>query len=33
MGSVEAAIEHAFSGKAAAKNIEAARIAYECARA
>jgi 2-oxoacid:acceptor oxidoreductase gamma subunit (pyruvate/2-ketoisovalerate family) len=33
MESVEAAIEHAFSGKAAAKNIEAARIAYECARA
>jgi 2-oxoacid:acceptor oxidoreductase gamma subunit (pyruvate/2-ketoisovalerate family) len=33
MESVEAAIEHAFSGKAAAKNIEAARIAYECTRA
>jgi 2-oxoacid:acceptor oxidoreductase gamma subunit (pyruvate/2-ketoisovalerate family) len=33
MGSVEAAISHAFSGKAAAKNIEAARIAFECTKA
>ena len=32
MESVEAAIGHAFSGKAAAKNIEAARIAFECTR-
>ena len=31
MASVEEAIGHAFSGKAAAKNIEAARIAFECA--
>ncbi len=30
MESVEAAIGHMFSGSAAAKNIEAARIAYEC---
>lgn len=30
MESVEAAIGHAFSGKAAAKNIEAAKIAFEC---
>ena len=28
--SVETAIAHTFSGKAAAKNIEAARIAFEC---
>ncbi|HEY5539924.1 MAG TPA: 2-oxoacid:acceptor oxidoreductase family protein [Coriobacteriia bacterium] len=33
MESVEAAIRHAFSGKAAAKNIEAARIAFECTKA
>ena len=33
MESVEAAIGHAFSGKAAAKNIEAARIAFECTKA
>jgi Pyruvate/2-oxoacid:ferredoxin oxidoreductase gamma subunit len=33
MESVEAAISHAFSGKAAAKNIEAARIAFECTKA
>ena len=32
MESVEAAIEAAFSGSAAKKNIEAARIAYECTR-
>jgi len=32
LGSVEEAIGHAFTGKAAAKNIEAARIAFECAR-
>lgn len=31
--SVEAAIGHAFSGKAAAKNIEAAKIAFECTHA
>lgn len=30
MESVEAAIEHAFSASAAAKNVEAARIAFEC---
>jgi 2-oxoacid:acceptor oxidoreductase gamma subunit (pyruvate/2-ketoisovalerate family) len=30
MESVEAAIAHAFSGSAAQKNIDAARIAYEC---
>lgn len=30
MDSVEAAIRHAFSGKAAEKNVEAARIAFEC---
>jgi pyruvate ferredoxin oxidoreductase gamma subunit len=33
MESVEAAIGHAFSGKAATKNIEAARIAFECTKA
>jgi pyruvate ferredoxin oxidoreductase gamma subunit len=33
MESVEAAVEHAFSGKAAAKNIEAARIAFDCTKA
>jgi pyruvate ferredoxin oxidoreductase gamma subunit len=33
MQSVEAAIGHAFSGKAAAKNIEAAKIAFECTKA
>jgi pyruvate ferredoxin oxidoreductase gamma subunit len=33
MESVEAAIGHAFSGKAAAKNIEAAKIAFECTKA
>jgi len=33
MESVEAAVSHAFSGKAAAKNIEAARIAFECTQA
>lgn len=33
MEDVEAAIGHAFSGKAAAKNVEAARIAYECTKA
>jgi 2-oxoacid:acceptor oxidoreductase gamma subunit (pyruvate/2-ketoisovalerate family) len=33
MESVEAAIGHAFSGSAAAKNVEAARIAYECTNA
>ena len=32
MESVEAAIGAAFSGSAAKKNIEAARIAYECTR-
>lgn len=32
MESVEAAIGHAFSGTAAAKNIEAAKIAFECTR-
>jgi len=30
MESVEAAVGHAFSGKAAAKNIQAAQIAFEC---
>jgi pyruvate ferredoxin oxidoreductase gamma subunit len=30
MESVEAAISHAFSGSAAKKNIEAARIAFDC---
>ena len=30
MASVEAAIAHAFSGSAATKNIEAARIAFRC---
>ena len=33
MESVEAAIGHAFSVKAATKNIEAARIAFECTKA
>jgi 2-oxoacid:acceptor oxidoreductase gamma subunit (pyruvate/2-ketoisovalerate family) len=33
MEAVEAAIGHAFHGSAAAKNIDAARIAYECTRA
>ncbi len=33
MESVEAAISHAFSGAAAAKNLEAARTAYGCTRA
>ena len=33
MDSVEAAVGHAFKGSAAAKNIEAARIANECTRA
>ena len=32
MESVEDAIRHAFSGKAATKNIEAARIAFACTR-
>lgn len=32
MESVEAAISHAFSGSAAKKNIEAARIAFDCTR-
>jgi pyruvate ferredoxin oxidoreductase gamma subunit len=32
MEDVEAAISHAFSGSAAKKNIEAARIAFECTR-
>jgi 2-oxoacid:acceptor oxidoreductase gamma subunit (pyruvate/2-ketoisovalerate family) len=32
MESVEAAIAHMFTGSAAAKNIEAARIAFECTR-
>jgi 2-oxoacid:acceptor oxidoreductase gamma subunit (pyruvate/2-ketoisovalerate family) len=31
--SVEAAIRHAFSGSAADKNVNAARIAFECTRA
>ena len=30
MDSVETAIRHAFSGNAAEKNVEAARIAFEC---
>jgi len=30
--SVEAAIRHAFSGKAADKNVEAARIAFDCTK-
>jgi len=30
LDSVERAIDHAFSGKAAIKNVEAARIAFEC---
>lgn len=30
--SVEAAISHAFTGKAATKNIDAARIAFECTK-
>jgi 2-oxoacid:acceptor oxidoreductase gamma subunit (pyruvate/2-ketoisovalerate family) len=33
MDNVDAAIGHAFKGSAAAKNIEAARIAFECTRA
>jgi len=33
MDSVEAAISHAFHGPAAKKNIDAARIAFECTRA
>jgi len=33
MDSVEAAITHAFHGPAAKKNVDAARIAYECAHA
>jgi 2-oxoacid:acceptor oxidoreductase gamma subunit (pyruvate/2-ketoisovalerate family) len=33
MESVEAAIGHAFTGKAAEKNIEAAKIAFECTKA
>jgi len=33
MDDVEAAIAHTFSGSAGAKNIEAARIAFECTRA
>jgi pyruvate ferredoxin oxidoreductase gamma subunit len=33
MDSVEAAISHAFQGSAGKKNIDAARIAYECTRA
>ena len=33
MESVKAAIGHAFTGKAAAKNIEAAKIAFECTQA
>ena len=33
MESVETAIGHMFSGKAAAKNIEAAKIAYDCTKA
>lgn len=33
MESVETAIRHAFSGPAADKNVEAARIAFECTRA
>ena len=33
MAGVEAAIGHAFTGKAATKNIEAARIAFECTKA
>jgi pyruvate ferredoxin oxidoreductase gamma subunit len=33
MDAVEAAISHAFKASAATKNIEAARIAYECTRA
>jgi 2-oxoacid:acceptor oxidoreductase gamma subunit (pyruvate/2-ketoisovalerate family) len=32
MESVEEAVGHAFSGKAAAKNIEAAQIAFDCTR-
>jgi Pyruvate/2-oxoacid:ferredoxin oxidoreductase gamma subunit len=30
MDSVEAAIRQSFSGRAADKNLEAARIAFEC---
>lgn len=33
MDSVEAAIRHVFSGSAADKNVEAAKIAFECTRA
>ena len=33
MESVEAAIRHAFSGSAADKNVDAAKIAFECTRA
>jgi 2-oxoacid:acceptor oxidoreductase gamma subunit (pyruvate/2-ketoisovalerate family) len=33
MESVDAAIGHAFSGSAAAKNIEAAKIAFDCTKA
>jgi 2-oxoacid:acceptor oxidoreductase gamma subunit (pyruvate/2-ketoisovalerate family) len=33
MESVEAAIRHAFSGPAADKNVDAAKIAFECTRA
>ena len=33
MDSVEEAIGHAFSGSAAKKNIEAAKVAYECTKA
>lgn len=33
MESIEEAIGHVFSGSAAAKNIDAARIAYDCTRA
>jgi 2-oxoacid:acceptor oxidoreductase gamma subunit (pyruvate/2-ketoisovalerate family) len=33
MESVDEAIGHVFSGKAAAKNIEAAKIAFECTKA
>lgn len=32
MESVETAIRHAFSGKAADKNVEAAKIAFECTK-
>jgi hypothetical protein len=33
MDNVEAAIAHTFSGSAARKNVEAAKIAFECTRA